>query len=761
MALDMNVALKINAGVTGQQAVDQLRTSMDKLNGAADSVSKGFGLAKAAVGAFAVMQVAQAVLNFTRSTIDAADALNDMADRSGIAVGTLSELEYAAKLNGSSLDEMQAALTKVAVKATDAATGNKTASVAFDALGIAVKNADGSMRSSLQITEDIGDAFQGISDPTLKSALAVEIFGKSGAKLIPVLENMRAARQEARDLGAVVGEDFVKASADFNDNVDRMSFMMKGFAGTILADVLPALSEMFKEMSTGIKVFGSFSSAMWNIGTTNPFRTPKENAIAYGKDLDKLAASVARMRASGDFNDAQIAAINEPRLEALRKTVEYYEKIAGIQRAGAGRGSVNPDTVKAEQPDAAAIMAKLSGAKALEEADRAAKKSAEERLQILKALGDEVVKLTSGEEALTIAKLKDLGATPKQIAQAEELMRSRSTLKASEKEQEEATKKNTQQVQERTQVIKSLADEITRMTQGEDALTIARLKGLGATPLEIAQAEELLQKRTDIKFQDKENEDAIAAAIKERAQETEYAANSAQKLADAGKRIFEETRTPAEKLRSQFDELNQLLEQGVIDADTYTRAVTNAQDAFDDLGKKGKDTMDELKDAVDGWGRQATDAFVEFAFNGKASFGDLVGSVLKDMARMVIQTQIMAPLMSAAKSFFFAGGGVMSSAGSMPLKTYAGGGIANSPQMAVFGEGSMPEAYVPLPDGRTIPVTMQGGAGGNTSVVVNVSVESGKEKTDDQGAGSLGRVIAGAVKQELINQKRPGGLLAA
>ena len=688
MAMDMNVALKINAGVTGQQAVDQLRTSMDKLDNAAGAVSKGFGLAKAAVGAFAVVQAAQAVLSFASNTIDAADALNDMSERTGLAVGTLSELEFAAKLNGSSLDELQAALTKVSVKATDAATGNKTAAVAFDALGIAVKNADGSMRSSLEITEEIGDAFKGISDPTLKSALAVEIFGKSGAKLLPVLENMRASREEARELGAVVGDDFVKAAADFNDNMDKMGFMAKGFAGTILADVLPALSGMFKEMTTGIQVFGSFTSALYNIGTSNPFRTPAENAVAYGKDLDALDAQVQKLRASGRVNDADQAAVLQPRLESLRKTVEYYEKIAGIQRAGAGRGFINPEMVRPAEPDAKAIMAKLAGAKGLEEAEKAAKKAAEERAQVLKGLNDEIVKLTQGEEALTLAKLKDLGATPKQIAQAEELMRQRAGLKAADREMDEAIKQNTKL--------------------------------------------------------------------------TEDATKAKEKLADASKRLYDETRTPAEKLNIELARLNDLLAQGAIDWDTYGRATNKAQDEFDAVGKKGKDTMEELKDAVDGWGRQATDAFVDFAFTGKASFGDMVGSILKDIARMVIQTQIMAPMMAAFKSFAFADGGIMTSAGSMPLQKYANGGIANSPQVAVFGEGSMPEAYVPLPDGRSIPVTMEGGgAGGNTSVVVNVSVESGQTSTDDQGAGNLGRVIAGVVKQELINQKRPGGLLAA
>lgn len=71
---------------------------------------------------------------------------------------------------------------------------------------------------------------------------------------------------------------------------------------------------------------------------------------------------------------------------------------------------------------------------------------------------------------------------------------------------------------------------------------------------------------------------------------------------------------------------------------------------------------------------------------------------------------------------FFANGGIMSSGGALNLRKYANGGIANSPQLALYGEGSMNEAFVPLPDGRSIPVTMRGGRpmGGGSNVVVNV-----------------------------------------
>jgi hypothetical protein len=103
----------------------------------------------------------------------------------------------------------------------------------------------------------------------------------------------------------------------------------------------------------------------------------------------------------------------------------------------------------------------------------------------------------------------------------------------------------------------------------------------------------------------------------------------------------------------------------------------------------------------------------------------------------------------------------MTAEGPVPLRKYAGGGIANSPQLALFGEGSMPEAYVPLPDGRRIPVAMKGGAGGATTVNVSVDASGSQVQGDAGRSEQLGRAVAQAVQAELVRQKRPGGLLAA
>ena len=695
MAMDMNVALKITAGVNGQQAVDQLRTSMDKLNGAASSVGRGFELAKTAVGAFLGIQAIQGVTTFAKSTIDAADALNDMSQRTGLAVGTLSELDYAAKMNGSSIEAVQTALGKLAAKAVDAATGNKTAAVTFDALGVSVRNADGSMKSSVTLLEEIGDAFRDIKDPTVKSALAIEVFGKSGAQMIPVIENMREARAEAQQLGVTVGDDFANSAAAFNDNMDRMAAMTSSLARSLINELLPSINRVMDAMIQGSK---NGESSLW-AGLRQATRNAVYDYSNLDKSISEVTAKIGRLEemqaalskdswAAGInrfFSPGDLATVKNQLAEA-RAVLEQMKALRGDKDAGAGRGFVNPTAP--EGPSESSILDRINASKAAEEAAKAANKVAEERKRILQGLNDEVVKLVQGEDQLTIAKLRQLGASQQEIAKAEQLMRQRSQAIAMDRELEEATK-------------------------------------------------------AQIKLE-------------------EEARRSKEKLAEAGKRLFEETRTPAEKLNIELARLNDLLAQGAIDWDTYSRAVFKAQDDFDETSKKGKDTMSELQKAVEGWGRQATDAFVDFAFGAKTSFNGMVNSILQDIARMLIQKTVMAPLMSSIGGMFgFANGGVMTQSGPLPLNAYASGGIANSPQLALFGEGRMPEAYVPLPDGRTIPVTMNGNAGGTTNVVVNVNMETGQTQVEGNNGADLGRLIAGAVKAELINQKRPGGLLAA
>lgn len=150
--------------------------------------------------------------------------------------------------------------------------------------------------------------------------------------------------------------------------------------------------------------------------------------------------------------------------------------------------------------------------------------------------------------------------------------------------------------------------------------------------------------------------------------------------------------------------------------------------------KTNADAIEENKKRTEEFSTSFTQS-MNNAILGTESLGSSLKSMLLTIANSALSKYVTGPagnfLGDAMSSLFkFENGGIMTSGGSVPLRAYSSGGIATSPQLALYGEGKQPEAYVPLPDGRTIPVTMSGGGGGESiSVVQHLHISTGVEQT--------------------------------
>lgn len=222
-----------------------------------------------------------------------------------------------------------------------------------------------------------------------------------------------------------------------------------------------------------------------------------------------------------------------------------------------------------------------------------------------------------------------------------------------------------------------------------------------------------------------------------------------------GQAVWEQTRTAAERYAATIAELQDLLSRGFIDEDTFARASQQADEAL----RRTRSGMDDLR---------IVGASLERTFNGvfdglrrgALNFRDVLSGLIADLAQAVFQATVLRPLMSGIMGgvgglFGFAGGGVMTAQGPAPLRRYATGGIARSPQLALFGEGSRPEAYVPLPDGRSIPVTLEGRSAG-LALTINVDARGA-------GPGVAGDVrrAAEAAAQVVVDRLRRDPALRA
>jgi hypothetical protein len=162
-------------------------------------------------------------------------------------------------------------------------------------------------------------------------------------------------------------------------------------------------------------------------------------------------------------------------------------------------------------------------------------------------------------------------------------------------------------------------------------------------------------------------------------------------------------------------------------ADNYEEINRNAYEA----GLATIDIKDSLNAANAAFKRDLVGGFVRDLEHGVKPAEALANALQKisdrllDMALNAIFPDVGGGIIGAITGL--AGGGVMTGRGPMPLRKYAGGGVAHSPQMAVFGEGHGAEAFVPLPDGRRIPVNIRvpgmgglgGGRGGQAVAVHN------------------------------------------
>lgn len=199
-----------------------------------------------------------------------------------------------------------------------------------------------------------------------------------------------------------------------------------------------------------------------------------------------------------------------------------------------------------------------------------------------------------------------------------------------------------------------------------------------------------------------------------------------------------------EKTREDIQLITAEFEEGRISEEQYLDAVTGRLNLV-------ADGLKESRDAANEFGLTFNSALEDAVLNGK-DLGQVIQSLIQDIARMTLRKTVTEPAAKAVSGFFdsfsfsdlfkFADGGIMTPQGPLPLHTYANGGVANTPQLALFGEGRMNEAFVPLPDGRRIPVDLRGAGGTGQPIVQNFNFNGPADRAQVITAAQLGAAMA-------------------
>ena len=212
-----------------------------------------------------------------------------------------------------------------------------------------------------------------------------------------------------------------------------------------------------------------------------------------------------------------------------------------------------------------------------------------------------------------------------------------------------------------------------------------------------------------------------------------------QTLLETGKASDEEsTRRSIEDLQNRITLLNQ-----------QRMAIENSIDPVHQLGTALSNAFEKtLTSSIQG--------LLDGTKNLKEAFLDMTRAVLNSIAQIVAQQAAMA-VMTAVGFPGARGGGIMKKSG----RSYSVGGVARGPQSGYPAMLHGTEAVVPLPNGRSIPVEMQGGGGNVNNVVINVDAGGNASSTFNEEQGkALGMAIQASVMETLQREKRPGGVLS-
>jgi len=236
-------------------------SALGKVNGQIGKLGASMssaGTKMAAMGAGIVGPIFASAMAFS----NVGSALNDMSKRTGVASESLSVLQFAAEQTGTDMAGVETALKKMQKAIFAAGNGSEEAAKALALVGLSA--ADLSGLSADQQIGKIADGLMAIQDPGTRAAVAMQIFGKSGTDILPMLEGgsagMAAFAAEAKRLGLVMDSDTAAKADALGDAIDAVKASMKVAFIQVGGAVAPMLTQLAQGLAIVAANVGKFIS---------------------------------------------------------------------------------------------------------------------------------------------------------------------------------------------------------------------------------------------------------------------------------------------------------------------------------------------------------------------------------------------------------------------------------------------------------------------------------------------------------------------
>lgn len=253
-----DVSVKFGADTKGvEDGAKRSAESIERLKGQIEGMSEGFKRLGEIVG---ISMTVDAIKEFVASMAELGEQFERTSAILGVSLQEVGEFKFIAEATGGTLDTMSLGMERLAFNMERAAAGSKAEQAAFTELGVSAKDGAGHLKSLDGMLNEVADAFSKHADGAEKTALAIQLFGRAGANMIPVLNQGRAGLQELRDqaqkTGDVLDEATVKGMAETQRHIVIMNASLQGLGATIfsyLKPIVDSVVDTFSHWFTGLR----------------------------------------------------------------------------------------------------------------------------------------------------------------------------------------------------------------------------------------------------------------------------------------------------------------------------------------------------------------------------------------------------------------------------------------------------------------------------------------------------------------------------
>lgn len=201
--------------------------------------------------------VSYGAIRAMQSSMDYAGAIQDASDRTGAGVENYQALSNMLGMVGGTAEDAEISFTKFNKGVSDGAAGaDKNFAALMKKMGISLKNAKGDLVGLTDVLPDLAASFEKNTDPAVRTRIAMELFGKGGTKMIPILakgrEGVVAWIKEQERLGVIVKESSVAALDDLGDGVGQVQTQVRSLLTNAMAKLAPVLIPIVTQMTEWI-----------------------------------------------------------------------------------------------------------------------------------------------------------------------------------------------------------------------------------------------------------------------------------------------------------------------------------------------------------------------------------------------------------------------------------------------------------------------------------------------------------------------------